>query len=257
MFAGDVTDRWVYRLRAELPTLGGEGIPEAAVGAEIRRLAKRASDSAGARTAGPERPRRRGLVASFREVGPPARTLDRRSSDRLHADLSGGVLRGARRRCLIEAAMKRLPCGSNSSRSTRCSSAMRGRSRRPPARRPACRRRRPLAGALRTNAARTPRRRAGGGGRSRPPGRDLRRGARDLRPRDRRHRRSCREGPLVQSREEIARSRAGEPPTGEGDGRLVRLDPLASPHRAGNRRPTACCRCGGGADRPSRRWTAT
>ena len=53
MFAGDVTDRWVYRLRAELPTLGGEGIPEAAVGAEIRRLAKRASDSAGARTAGP------------------------------------------------------------------------------------------------------------------------------------------------------------------------------------------------------------
>ena len=53
MFAGGATDRWVYRLRAELPTLGGEGIPEAAVGAEIRRLFKRASDSAGARTAGP------------------------------------------------------------------------------------------------------------------------------------------------------------------------------------------------------------
>ena len=53
IFAGGATDRWVYRLRAELPTLGGEGIPEAAVGAEIRRLFKRASDSAGARTAGP------------------------------------------------------------------------------------------------------------------------------------------------------------------------------------------------------------
>ena len=52
MFAADVTDRWVYRLRAELPTLGGEGIPEAAVGAEIRRLAERASDSAEARAAG-------------------------------------------------------------------------------------------------------------------------------------------------------------------------------------------------------------
>ena len=52
MFADDATDRWVYRLRAELPTLGGEGIPEAAIGAEIRRLAKRASDDADTRKAG-------------------------------------------------------------------------------------------------------------------------------------------------------------------------------------------------------------
>lgn len=52
MFAGGVTDRWVYRLRAELPTLRGEEVPEAAVGAEIRRLAERAGDGADARKAG-------------------------------------------------------------------------------------------------------------------------------------------------------------------------------------------------------------
>ena len=53
MFTRDeVTDRWVYRLRAELPTLAGEGIPEAAIGAEIRRLFNRASDTGGARTVG-------------------------------------------------------------------------------------------------------------------------------------------------------------------------------------------------------------
>ena len=40
-FAGGVTDRWAYRLRQELPTLQADTLPDAAVGAEIRRLVGR------------------------------------------------------------------------------------------------------------------------------------------------------------------------------------------------------------------------
>ena len=69
VFADDVTDRWVYRLRAELPTLGGEGIPEAAVGAEIRRLAERASDSAEVRAAGLTGPAAEAWWRRFAEAG--------------------------------------------------------------------------------------------------------------------------------------------------------------------------------------------
>ncbi len=41
IFAGGATDRWAYRLRQELPTLTADDLPEAAVSAEIRRLAGR------------------------------------------------------------------------------------------------------------------------------------------------------------------------------------------------------------------------
>ena len=77
VFADGFTDRWVYRLRAELPTLRGEGIPEEAVGAEIRRLAERASDSAKARAAGLTGLSSRSMVAVFRQGGPSARMPDR------------------------------------------------------------------------------------------------------------------------------------------------------------------------------------
>ena len=40
-FAGGATDRWVYLLRRELPTLEDEGLPAVAVHAEIRRLVAR------------------------------------------------------------------------------------------------------------------------------------------------------------------------------------------------------------------------
>ena len=40
-FAGGATDRWAYRLRQELPTLQADTLPDAAVGAEIRRLVGR------------------------------------------------------------------------------------------------------------------------------------------------------------------------------------------------------------------------
>ena len=46
LFADGATDRWAYRLRAELPTLAGPYIPEAAVAAEIRRLVDRSSEGA-------------------------------------------------------------------------------------------------------------------------------------------------------------------------------------------------------------------
>ena len=52
LFAGGVTDRWAYRLRAELPTLEGDEIPEPALRAEIRRLVNRTSDGDEARKAG-------------------------------------------------------------------------------------------------------------------------------------------------------------------------------------------------------------
>ena len=41
IFAGGATDRWAYRLRQELPTLQADTLPEAAIGAEIRRLVGR------------------------------------------------------------------------------------------------------------------------------------------------------------------------------------------------------------------------
>ena len=43
IFSGGATDRWAYRLRAELPTLAGVAIPGAAVRAELRRLVDRTS----------------------------------------------------------------------------------------------------------------------------------------------------------------------------------------------------------------------
>ena len=51
-FADGATDRWAYRLRAELPTLGATNLPDAAVRAEIRRLVNRAVDD----SASPEAP---------------------------------------------------------------------------------------------------------------------------------------------------------------------------------------------------------
>ena len=44
LFAQGVTDRWAYRLRAELPTLGGAAVPREAVASEIRRLVDRTSE---------------------------------------------------------------------------------------------------------------------------------------------------------------------------------------------------------------------
>lgn len=41
VFTGNVSDRWAYHLRRELPTLGDEELPAAAVRAEIRRLSLR------------------------------------------------------------------------------------------------------------------------------------------------------------------------------------------------------------------------
>jgi CRISPR-associated protein Cmr2 len=40
-FAGGISDRWTYRLRAELPTLADEKVPKDAFGAETRRLLTR------------------------------------------------------------------------------------------------------------------------------------------------------------------------------------------------------------------------
>lgn len=45
-FAAGATDRWAYRLRAELTTLEGHVLPDAAVSAEIRRLVDRSQDDA-------------------------------------------------------------------------------------------------------------------------------------------------------------------------------------------------------------------
>ncbi len=44
-FASGATDRWAYRLRAELPTLQADALPVAAVNAEIRRLVTRTVDN--------------------------------------------------------------------------------------------------------------------------------------------------------------------------------------------------------------------
>lgn len=44
LFAKGATDRWVYRLRAELPALLGAGMPEELVAAEVRRLGNRIED---------------------------------------------------------------------------------------------------------------------------------------------------------------------------------------------------------------------
>ena len=53
IFAGGATDRWAYRLRAELPTLQGTDVPEAAVSAEIRRLVNRTVDGGASDSASP------------------------------------------------------------------------------------------------------------------------------------------------------------------------------------------------------------
>lgn len=45
-FAEGDTDRWAYRLRAELPTLEANALPDAAVSAEIRRLVSRTQQDA-------------------------------------------------------------------------------------------------------------------------------------------------------------------------------------------------------------------
>ncbi|WP_161602189.1 type III-B CRISPR-associated protein Cas10/Cmr2 [Tautonia marina] len=45
-FAAGASDRWLYTLRSEFPTLGGDGLPWPAVKAEVRRVAARAEDSA-------------------------------------------------------------------------------------------------------------------------------------------------------------------------------------------------------------------
>ena len=52
-FADGASDRWTYKLRAELPTLGSDLLPREAMEAEIRRLVDRADDSGqtGARVA--------------------------------------------------------------------------------------------------------------------------------------------------------------------------------------------------------------
>ena len=44
LFARGASDRWAYRLRAELPVLEDDGLPDAAVEAEIRRLGDRIDD---------------------------------------------------------------------------------------------------------------------------------------------------------------------------------------------------------------------
>ena len=52
LFAKGATDRWAYRLRAELPVLSGVGTPEEMVPAEIRRLGDRIEDRAWSERAG-------------------------------------------------------------------------------------------------------------------------------------------------------------------------------------------------------------
>jgi len=53
-FAAGATDRWAYRLRAELPTLQAPDLPDAAVSAEIRRLVDRTrKDDAASGSSGP------------------------------------------------------------------------------------------------------------------------------------------------------------------------------------------------------------
>ncbi len=44
LFARGASDRWTYRLRAELPVLEDDGLPDAAIEAEIRRLGDRIDD---------------------------------------------------------------------------------------------------------------------------------------------------------------------------------------------------------------------
>ena len=46
-FAAGSSDRWLYNLRRELPTLSDEGLPADAVAAEIRRVAARSEDARG------------------------------------------------------------------------------------------------------------------------------------------------------------------------------------------------------------------
>ena len=56
LFAKGATDRWAYRLRAELPVLSGAGMPEDMVLAEIRRLGDRIEDSVWSDRAGDRSP---------------------------------------------------------------------------------------------------------------------------------------------------------------------------------------------------------
>ena len=44
-FADGTSDRWIYKLRAELPTLGSDLLPREAMQAEIGRLVDRTEDS--------------------------------------------------------------------------------------------------------------------------------------------------------------------------------------------------------------------
>ncbi len=52
IFASGATDRWAYRLRAELPTLQATDLPGTAVSAEIRRLVDRSFDHASSDSGG-------------------------------------------------------------------------------------------------------------------------------------------------------------------------------------------------------------
>lgn len=56
LFANGATDRWAYRLRAELPVLSGVGMPEEMVLAEIRRLGDRIEDRVWSERAGDRSP---------------------------------------------------------------------------------------------------------------------------------------------------------------------------------------------------------
>ncbi len=63
-FVGGMSNRWTYRLRAELPTLASERLPAEAMAAEIRRLVNRGEDAPAARGKGEAMA---GLFDSYRE----------------------------------------------------------------------------------------------------------------------------------------------------------------------------------------------
>ena len=80
VFSGGATDRWAYRLRAELPTLAGAAIPGAAVRAELRRLVDRTSETSASGSNAPrgeevDRWWQRFTAAERHRESPPAELL--------------------------------------------------------------------------------------------------------------------------------------------------------------------------------------